>query len=138
MTADDRQQRITRLAEAAAARTADATARTRRALTKLNHTGQPITFVALARTAGVSTSFLYQHADLRREISAHRNHASGRARTPEAGSATVSLWRDSVVGQDRDAVRGQSASKDRCRNSIQSHGHCGALGVVFQQGLDEP
>lgn len=93
MTADDRQQRITRLAEAAAARTADATARTRRALTKLNHTGQPITFVALARTAGVSTSFLYQHADLRREISAHRNHASGRARTPEAGSATVSSLR---------------------------------------------
>jgi hypothetical protein len=64
MTADDRERRTARLAEAAAARTADAAARARRAITKLNATGQPITFVSVARTAGVSTSFLYQHPEL--------------------------------------------------------------------------
>jgi len=52
MTADDRERRTARLAEAAAARTADAAARARRAITKLHNAGQPITFVSVARTAG--------------------------------------------------------------------------------------
>lgn len=93
MTADDRQQRTARLAEAAAARTADATARARRTITKLHHTGEPITFVSVARTAGVSTSFLYQHADLRREISEHRHRATADPHTPNASSATVESLR---------------------------------------------
>ena len=43
MTADDRARRTARFPEAAAARTADAAARARRAITRLHATGQPIT-----------------------------------------------------------------------------------------------
>jgi Family of unknown function (DUF6262) len=93
VSAHDRKSRTARLAEAAAGRTADATARARRAITKLRHTGQPISFVSIARTAGVSTSFLYQHPELRREISAHRNRAAGKPPTQDAGSATVESLR---------------------------------------------
>ena len=89
MTADDRERRTARLAEAAAARTADAAARARRAITKLHATGQPITFVSVARAAGVSTSFLYQHPELRCHIDEHRTRSAGHTSTPAANAATV-------------------------------------------------
>ena len=97
MTADDRERRTARLAEAAAARTADAAARARRAITKLHATGQPITFVSVSRTAGVSTSFLYQHPDLRREVGEHRTSTAGRTSTPTASSATVESLRTKLA-----------------------------------------
>ncbi len=93
MTTDDRERRTARLAEAAAARSADAVARARRAITKLHSTGQPITFVSVARTAGVSTSFLYQHPELRREVGERRNRTAGHPHTPTASSATVESLR---------------------------------------------
>jgi hypothetical protein len=105
VSANDRETRTARLAEAATGRTADATARARRAITKLRHTRQPITFVAVARTATVSTSFLYQHPELRREIKEHLSHAPDRASTPRAGSATVESLRTKlavVVQRNRD------------------------------------
>lgn len=52
MSADDRERRTARLTAAAAARTTDATARARRAITRLRNTGQPVTFVDVARDAG--------------------------------------------------------------------------------------
>ncbi|OBB86586.1 DUF6262 family protein [Mycolicibacterium peregrinum] len=97
MTADDRELRTARLAEAAAARTADAAARARRAITKLHATGQPITFVSVARTAGVSTSFLYQHPDLRREVRERRSPAASRTSTSTASSATVESLRTKLA-----------------------------------------
>ena len=97
MTTDDRERRTARLAEAAATRTADASARARRALTKLRSTGQPITFVSVARTAGVSTSFLYQHPELRREVGEHRTHTAGHPHTPTASSATVESLRTKLA-----------------------------------------
>jgi hypothetical protein len=97
VTTNDRDRRTARLAEAAAARTADATARARRAITKLHNTGQPVTFVSVARTAGVSTSFLYQHAELRREIGEHRTHTAGHASTPTASSAAVESLRTKLA-----------------------------------------
>lgn len=97
MTADDRERRTARLAEAAAARTADAAARARRAITKLHNAGQPITFVSVARTAGVSTSFLYQHPDLRREIGEHRASTGTRTPTSNVGSATVESLRTKLA-----------------------------------------
>ncbi len=92
MTIDDREARTARLAAAAATRTAEAAARARRALTKLRNTGQPITFVAVAESAGVSTSFLYQHAALRQEISQHRRTGS-QPRAADPGSATTESLR---------------------------------------------
>jgi hypothetical protein len=97
MTPDDRERRTARLAEAAAARTADATARARRAITKLHATGQPITFISVARTAGVSTSFLYQHPELRREVDEHRTRTAGHPHTPTASSATVESLRTKLA-----------------------------------------
>lgn len=105
MTADDRERRTARLAEAAAARTADAAARARRAITKFHHAGQPITFVSVARAAGVSTSFLYQRADLRREIGEHRASTGTRTSTSPASSATVESLRTKLtvaVGRNRE------------------------------------
>jgi Family of unknown function (DUF6262) len=97
MTANDRERRTARLAQAAAARTADAAARARRAITKLHNAGQPITFVSVARAAGVSTSFLYQQTDLRREIGERRTRAAGHPCTPTAGSATVESLRTKLA-----------------------------------------
>jgi Family of unknown function (DUF6262) len=97
VTTDDRERRTARLAEAAAARTADATARARRAITKLRATGRPITFVSVARTAGVSTSFLYQHSELRREVGEHRTRTAGHPHTPTASSATVESLRTKLA-----------------------------------------
>lgn len=105
MTTDDRERRTARLAQATAARTADAAARARRAITKLHNTGQPITFVSIARSAGVSTSFLYQHPELRREICERRTHRSGHPSTPTASSATVESLRTklaAVMQRNRD------------------------------------
>ncbi|OKH81828.1 hypothetical protein EX350_23900 [Mycobacterium avium subsp. hominissuis] len=107
MTADDRERRTARLAEAAAARTADATARARRAITKLRATGQPITFVSVARTAEVSTSFLYQHPELRREVGERRTDTAGYPSTPTASSATVESLRTKLrvaLQRNRDLV----------------------------------
>ena len=84
MSADDRERRTARLTAAAAARTTDATARARRAITRLRNTGQPVTFVDVARDAGVSTSFLYQHSQLRDDITNLRTTT-----TTTATAATV-------------------------------------------------
>jgi hypothetical protein len=97
VTANDRERRTARLAEAAATRTSDATARARRAITKLHATGQPISFIAVARSAGVSTSFLYQHPELRRDIEERRTHTAGQASPPSARSATVESLRTKLA-----------------------------------------
>jgi hypothetical protein len=97
MSAHDRESRTARLAEAAAARTADATARARRAITRMHNTGQPVTFVSVARTAGVSTSFLYQHPELRREVGEHRTRTAGHGSAPRASSATVESLRTKLA-----------------------------------------
>src|SRR5689334_16672808 len=52
------------LHQAAKARTAEADTGARTALAQMVKTGQAVSFTALARTAGVSTDFLYRHPDL--------------------------------------------------------------------------
>ena len=97
MTAEDRDRRIARLSEAAAARSADAAGRSRRAITKLQSPGQPVTFVSVARTAQVSTSFLYQHPELRREINERRSRSAGKPSAPVVSSATVDSLRTKIA-----------------------------------------
>ncbi|WP_459953240.1 DUF6262 family protein, partial [Mycobacterium avium] len=88
----DRANRVERLAAAAAARTAEAESRARRAIIKLETAGQPVSFVSVARTGRVSTSFLYQHPELREEIVRHRNHSRRTPRpTPEKESLRPKL-----------------------------------------------
>lgn len=56
------------LHEAARRRSERTRAKAIEALRRLDHAGNPITFEAVARAAGVSRSWLYDQADLREEI----------------------------------------------------------------------
>ena len=59
------------------------------ALQRLHATGQPITFAHVARTAGVSRSWLYRQPDLRADIDRLRRVATAQAvpvPSPERGS----------------------------------------------------
>jgi len=97
VSAGDRERRTARLGEAAAARTADAAARARRAITKLRNTGEPVTFVAVAREASVSTSFLYQHSQLRNDITTLRTTASDAAATGVKSAASIESLRTKLA-----------------------------------------
>lgn len=91
VTTSDRTARIARLTAAAAARRSDAESRARRALIKLGNANTPITFVAVARTASVSTSFLYQHRELRGTIEKHRTLVPARRRPDREAASAASL-----------------------------------------------
>ncbi|MEU0571451.1 DUF6262 family protein [Nonomuraea sp. NPDC005983] len=78
---DHRQPRIAVLTSAARRRSADKTTAAEEALRTLIKRGEPITFQAVQRQAGVSHSFLYNHPDLRGRI--ERLRAQGR-RPPSA------------------------------------------------------
>jgi len=97
LTTHDREARTARLAAAAATRTAESLARARRAITKLNATDQPVTFVSVARAGNVSTSFLYQHPELRREISRHRTSQAHTTRPGTPTSATIESLRTKLA-----------------------------------------
>jgi hypothetical protein len=56
------------LAEAAERRSERALERARRAIRRLDHAGEPVSFQAVAREAGVSRQFLYTQPQLRGEI----------------------------------------------------------------------
>jgi Family of unknown function (DUF6262) len=51
----------------------------------------------VARTAGVSTSFLYQHPELRREVGERRTDTASHTSTPTARSATVESQRTKLA-----------------------------------------
>jgi Family of unknown function (DUF6262) len=97
----DRAARVARLSAAAATRRANAEARARRAITKLESSGEQVNFVAVARIGGVSTSFLYQHDQLRGAIESRR--VAGRpVRRPVAeSSSTASLRTKLQVAVER-------------------------------------
>jgi hypothetical protein len=44
----------------------------RRALRRLSRSREPVSFTAVAKAAGVSTDFLYRHAELRAQIERQR------------------------------------------------------------------
>ncbi|MBZ4632890.1 hypothetical protein H7I87_19665 [Mycobacterium timonense] len=112
----DRANRVERLAAAAAARTAEAESRARRAIIKLETAGQPVSFVSVARTGRVSTSFLYQHPELREEIVRHRNHSRRTPRpAPEKASAD-SLRAKLRVAMDRCAALTAEVAELRAEN----------------------
>jgi len=71
------------LADAAARRTLDAEHRVRSALRELDSERAAVTFASVAKRAGVSRVFLYEHAELRAEIEALRStQAAVPARLP--------------------------------------------------------
>lgn len=98
------------LLEAAAASHLNAVAKARRALRELDRSGQPITFHAVAKAAGVSRSWLYRDADMRGEIERLRAATASPAGLPAAQRATA----DSIR-QQRDAL---NAELTRARQEI--------------------
>ena len=77
--------RVERLRQAAQERHDATSARARQTLDALRRDAQPITFRHLAKTAGVSRSWLYRQPELRQEI--ERLRGSPPARTTSAQSS---------------------------------------------------
>ncbi|GGS29455.1 hypothetical protein Snoj_25840 [Streptomyces nojiriensis] len=74
------------LQQATRSRTENAERRARAAVAQLAKVGQPISFAAVARQAGVSTDFLYKRPDLRTLIERHRSKLTqAPAASPLAG-----------------------------------------------------
>ncbi|MFV8315038.1 transposase [Mycobacterium paragordonae] len=65
---DSRERRITALNEAAKAKSHNKTRDAEQAIRRLVKRGEPITFQAVQREAGVSHAFLYNHPELRTRI----------------------------------------------------------------------
>jgi hypothetical protein len=113
---DERAERIQRLKLAAAARSADAESRARRALVRLENTGRAVTFVEVARVSGVSTSFLYQHPGIRSDIIRRRSgpHKQTRSATEAASAASlrtklrVTTARCSALAEEVTALRAEN------------------------------
>ncbi|MEU2874740.1 DUF6262 family protein [Streptomyces olivoreticuli] len=75
MTDDARAKRTQTLATAAKAKSQAKTAAAEKAIRTLVKRGEPITFQAVQRKAGVSHAFLYNHPDLRGRIERLRSQA---------------------------------------------------------------
>ncbi|HUG84269.1 MAG TPA: DUF6262 family protein [Euzebya sp.] len=67
---------LTPLAAAAMRRTADTRRRAIAAIRQLDHDGRPVTYAAVANTAGLSRSWLYRQPDLRTEINNLRSRST--------------------------------------------------------------
>ncbi len=102
----------------AAARKHDATlARAGAALRELDRAGGVINFQAVARAAGVSRQWLYQQADLRREIEQLRTTSANTAPTVPAGQrATEASLRQRI----RSLLHENSRSAARATDSAPS------------------
>lgn len=85
MTADNTRYLI----QASHQRRAMALERARQAIRHLDHTGQAVTFCAVAAQAGVSRSWLYREPALRAEIERLRSDRPGPRRLPAAQRATT-------------------------------------------------
>lgn len=122
MTTSDRAARIARLTAAAAARRSDAESRARRAIIKLENVNTPITFVAVARAASVSTSFLYQHPELRGTIEKHRTLLPTRRRPDREAASTASLRTKLEVALQRNRELTEEVAVLRAENqTLRSH-----------------
>lgn len=89
---DDRTRRSAVLDAAAKAKSQTKTSAAERAIRALVKRGEPITFQAVGREAGVSHAFLYNHQDIRRRIEQLRTQARP---NPTPGQTTETT--DTVV-----------------------------------------
>ncbi|MCV7059271.1 DUF6262 family protein [Mycolicibacterium gilvum] len=83
---DSRERRITALTEAAKAKSKNKTRDADQAIRRLIKRGEPITFQAVQREAGVSHAFLYNHPELRKRIE-HLRGARRKATTDQPADA---------------------------------------------------
>jgi hypothetical protein len=85
---DDRARRSAVLTAAAKAKSRTKTAAAEQAIRALVKRGQPITFQAICRQAGVSQAFLYNNAELRNRIEQLRDQSRASARTADQPTGT--------------------------------------------------
>lgn len=88
---DSRDRRVAALAEAAKAKSQKKTRDAEQAIRQLVKRGEPITFQAVQRQAGVSHAFLYNHPDLRQRIEhlRARSRPSPQPETPDDSQSTL-------------------------------------------------
>lgn len=97
---DDRARRSAVLNAAAKAKSQAKTSAAEQAIRALAQRGEPITFQAISREAGVSHAFLYGHPDLRRRIEHLRAQARpGPTPHPRTETDTVVLALTTQVDQ---------------------------------------
>jgi hypothetical protein len=96
---DDRARRSAVLNAAAKAKSRAKTSAAEQAIRTLVKRGEPVTFQAVCREAGVSHAFLYGHEDLRRRIQHLRGHAQPAQQQRADGSDTVVLALTSQIDQ---------------------------------------
>ncbi|MGH3560392.1 MAG: DUF6262 family protein [Mycobacterium sp.] len=88
---ESRDRRVAALTEAAKAKSKNKTRDTEQAIRRLIKRGEPITFQAVQREAGVSHAFLYNHPDLRQRIEhlRARGRPSAQSKTPDDSESTL-------------------------------------------------
>lgn len=87
---DSRQRRITALTEAAKLKSQNKTRDAEQAIRRLIQRGDPITFQAVQREAGVSHAFLYNHPELRTRIE-HLRGTRRKAHTDQPAESNSTL-----------------------------------------------
>jgi hypothetical protein len=90
---DVRRARTKRLADVAAKRSADAEARARRAIIRLDQQNQVISFASVANVAGVSKSYLYAHPALSTAIRSQSSAGRPAPSRPREEQATATSLR---------------------------------------------
>ncbi|ODU04918.1 MAG: transposase [Mycobacterium sp.] len=88
---ESRDRRVAALTEAAKAKSKNKTRDAEQAIRRLVKRGEPITFQAVQREAGVSHAFLYNHPDLRPRIEhlRARGRPSTQPKTPDDSESTL-------------------------------------------------
>jgi predicted Zn-dependent protease len=116
---DDRARRSAVLNAAAKAKSQAKTRAAEQALRALAKRGEPVTFQAVSREAGVSHAFLYGHQDLRRRIEHLRTQArhgtAPRQRTETAETVVLTLTTqiDHLKKQHRQEVQALRAALEQ-------------------------
>ena len=96
------------LALASAAKRRDARARAARALHDMQRAGEPISFLAVARRAGVSRTYLYDEPELRTQITRLRSDRPSRpggVPSPERASERSLMARNRALLDENQRLR---------------------------------
>ncbi len=135
----ERDRRIATLTTAARAKSQAKTKAAEQAIRVLVKRGQPVTFQAVQREAGVSHAFLYSHPDLRGRIETLRTQSrpAGTNLEPEASDNTIVITLTGQISrlrqQHRQEVQALRAALEQAhgenlqlRRELASHGWTGS------------
>jgi hypothetical protein len=110
------------LAQAAAARHQAALARASAAVERLDRSGHPVTFTAVAAAAGVSRAWLYRNPDVRDLITRLRSRPRRTASTPAAQRATAESLRARLDAAREEITRLRAENATLREQAARHHG----------------